>query len=130
MKIIIDEKHAEKIAAVLETVQKRAKVRTITTEQVLDLPERLREFYGIPKKYLKGLRVCVDFNAQDFPNAYKYTPESTVINIEFSETKCYLTDAAREQCRKESEFIYSYELPEEMQKALLKRFKAAARYKV
>ena len=129
-KIIIDEKHAEKIAAVLETVQKRAKVRTITTEQVLDLPGTLYRFYGVPKSRMNGLKLIIDFNAQNFPNAYKYTPESTIINVEFSATKCYLTSVERSRTQPENKFFEADEMPEALKDALLDKYMKNTCYNV
>ena len=82
--IIIDTKHAAALAADLADVQKLARARTITADDVLDVPERIKDRYNIPVAALEGCAFLVDLNAQNFPHAYKYTPESTIMRIKVS----------------------------------------------
>jgi len=66
-----------KLDEILDEVQKRAKVRTITSEEIVEALDRVEQTLGISKRALEGVQVHVDLNDQKFPNAYKWTPEST-----------------------------------------------------
>ena len=85
---------------------------------------------GVPTSRMNGVRVISDCNAQNFPNAYKYTPESTIINIEFSATKCYLTNAERSRTQPESKFLEADEMPEALKDALLDKYTKNTCYNV
>ena len=50
---------------------------------------------GIPKKHMVGIRVRCDLHAQKYPNAYKYTPESTQCSLERCPSGWYITDVER-----------------------------------
>lgn len=67
----------EKLAAALDEVQRRAKVRTISADDVKSALLSINKKLDIPKKHLDGVQICVDIHAQTFPSAYKYRPEST-----------------------------------------------------
>jgi len=66
-----------KLDEILDEVQKRAKVRTITSEEIVEALDRIETTLGISKKAMEGVQVHVDLNDQKFPNAYKWRPEST-----------------------------------------------------
>lgn len=95
--IAITEKNTDKITAAIEAVQGRCKQRTITAADVLKLPAKLKDRYGIPYKAMEGCRFDYDANAQDFPKAYKYTPESTVVTVTVKGGKFYLAYIDREK---------------------------------
>lgn len=67
----------EKLKAELDLVQKRTTARNITVEDIVSALAEVESVLSIPKKSMDGIRVSVDCNAQSFPNAYKYIPEST-----------------------------------------------------
>ncbi len=67
----------EKLAAALDEVQRRAKVRTISADDVKSALLTINKKLDIPKKHMDGVQICVDIHAQTFPSAYKYRPEST-----------------------------------------------------
>lgn len=82
--IVISEKNREKIAAILDDVQKRSKERTITVDTIFAYPQKIVKELGIAKCHLEGSTFCVDPNAQDYPKAYSYTPKSTQFMLVFS----------------------------------------------
>jgi len=82
MKIIVNEKNKKKIETCIAEAEGRATVRTITFEQIEYAIERIEKELDITAKYMRGVTACVDPNAQDFPRAYKYTPQSTWVKLE------------------------------------------------
>lgn len=81
-------KKRDELAAALSQVQGRARCRLLDVDQVLDLTGRayvyLRDRLQITRAAAAGSSVviCLD-TARDFPRAYKYRPESTVLTIRF-----------------------------------------------
>lgn len=70
----------------LNTLQDKCKVRVVSAfeifKAIVEYENRLSRFLSY--KDMKGASVEIDLNAQTFPNAYKYTPHSTVVKIECS----------------------------------------------
>ena len=67
----------------LKIVQKGARVRTITAEKMLSALACLERNLGVPRRYLDGLRVRIDCNAQDYAKAYNGIPYSTQFEAEY-----------------------------------------------
>lgn len=84
-----------KIAAALEAVQGRCTARTIDCDDIRNAIAQMESFFGIPKCKLDGLRADCDVNAQTFPNAYRFAPESTVFTVENRKGKWYITSIRR-----------------------------------
>ena len=72
-----------KLEKEIRAVQKRARVRTITAEKMLSALACLERNLGVPRRYLNGLKVRIDCNAQDYANAYNGTPYSTQFEAEY-----------------------------------------------
>lgn len=72
-----------KLNGELKTVQKGARVRTITAEKILSYLACLERDLHIPRRCLNGLKVRIDCNAQDYANAYNGTPFSTQFEAEY-----------------------------------------------
>ena len=72
-----------KLNGELRTVQKGARVRTITAEKVLSALACLERNLGVPRRCLNGMKVRIECNPQDYPNAYKGTPYSTQFEAEY-----------------------------------------------
>ena len=100
--ILITVANAKKIKSVLDDVQKRTKVRKATVYDVYDFTVKLFDTVKVPKRLLDGVSVLCDTNAQDFPRAYKYTPESTIFKISVKNGKPYLADVSRGTCQRNS----------------------------
>lgn len=68
----------------LDAIQQRCTVRTIDADDlfktIVAYEKSLAHFLSY--KDMKDASVEIDLNAQTFPNAYKYTPRSTVVKIE------------------------------------------------
>ena len=98
-KIIMDgsETHSKKLAEELDRVQARATARTITPDKVLYILGRVEKYLGIPKKHLKGTRICYD-GAQHFPSAYRFIPQSTYFCAEHNGKAWTITSIGRDTC--------------------------------
>lgn len=79
MNIIIKESNRERINNLISDAEKRSYVRKISYDTLVDsiIPTLNNKFKGIPKKYLKGIEVRVDYHAETFSGRYKGIPEST-----------------------------------------------------
>lgn len=84
-------KRAE-LTAALDQVQGRARCRLLNVDQTLNLTRRaytyIRDRLQITRAAATGTSVvlCLD-TAHDFPRAYKYRPESTILTIRFDEKR-------------------------------------------
>lgn len=90
--IIVSEKNRGRIAAAIEEAEGRATVRCLTYAAVLVAIERIEAKLDLPKARMEGVRFHVDTWAQDFPNAYEFTPMSTQFNLTFSKGKWRISD--------------------------------------
>ncbi len=79
------EKTAE-INEMLQEVEKRCSARTIDSFTFVEMTlEDVNKHCPIKAKGMRaGLQFCVDPNGQEFPKAYKYTPESTIMYGEYT----------------------------------------------
>ena len=97
-----DERFYRRVDKELAKVQKRSKVRTITSKQILDYCNNiLDEIYlsKCTKKALTGSIASVDINAQGFPKSYKYTAYSTIFVVRYQKNHWSLIDLKRDYCR-------------------------------
>ena len=86
----------------LEKVQAKCTARTITGSEIVEALESITESFEIAKVKLNGCTVTVDLNAQQFPNAYRYIPESTHFIAENHGGKWTVIDVYRGQTRSSS----------------------------
>lgn len=93
------------LESVLDSVQARSKVRTITVRGILDILKQIDSQLNITNKAKEGTTITVDINAQDFPRAYKYTPESTVFDAVYKSGEWRITDIRRDICKRHKAFI-------------------------
>lgn len=84
MKIIVNEKNIEKLEKEIAKAEGRATARTITASDIKDSIKSVEKKLSTILKVSdwKGLKFDIDVNAQPFPSAYKYQPESTQFRIE------------------------------------------------
>ena len=67
----------------LDAIQQRCTVRTIDADDLFKaivLYEKSLSYF-LSYKDMKDATVEIDLNAQEFPNAYKYTPYSTIAKV-------------------------------------------------
>lgn len=97
MKIKLTEENKSKIESILNEVQKRSKVRTITFDNIMNSAIKAisRINYLLPANAQKDIKAVIDSNAEDFPNAYKGQPESTIVSIQKFSSGWFLVDVKR-----------------------------------
>lgn len=81
--IIIDMAHADALQAEIDTVQKRARARTITIADIIEKCEEVSRRLDISRKALENVVFYADVNASHFPSAYNGIPESTHFQAAF-----------------------------------------------
>lgn len=118
--IIIKDENRDRIEAELEKVQGKCRERLITYKGICDVLKEVENELAIPKKALKGVRVDIDWNAQHFAKAYKYTPESTQFRAVHTGTAWKLTYVVRCACRVPSKG-HLVTLTDEAKAAIIKR---------
>ena len=106
---------------ILADVQKRCRERTITAIDICRELSRIDSELNLSKRAKKGITVRIDCNAQDFPRAYKYTPESTIFEAVFDGKEWCLTDIRRDRCTNRKGYMV---LTDEAKQALINRFES------
>lgn len=84
-----------KLSDAIKAAEGRAKERTADAVGILSAIGEIEKRLNITKKSLDGVKITVDINAQDFPRAYKYTPNSTIFEAVFRGGKWRITDIYR-----------------------------------
>ena len=110
---------ADPIRTAIKSAEGRATARTITAEKMLYALIQVEKKLDITKKAMDGIKVTIDINSQSFPNAYKYTPESTHFSAEYKNGSWRLTDIYRAECK--NSFHIRIEHTEESKKAIIDR---------
>lgn len=104
--------------------QVNAKVRNADHQSVKaivwQIEKKLQE-KGLPKKLWEGLSFFGDINAQSFPNAYKWTPESTQFKLQRFASGWFMVDAQRMHC-KERMVTMACALNDEQKQAVISNF--------
>lgn len=92
---------AAPVTSALESVQARCTARTITAQDIAQAIEEIEDRLNLisTKTDSIGTIADVDINAQDFPTAYKYTPESTQITLERKSSGWVLKYIERNRCK-------------------------------
>lgn len=98
--IVISEKNRDRLARVISEVQGRTKEREIDVNDLFRAISDVEKWLGIPKCSMIDTKVYVDMNAQEFPNAYKYTPYSTQFTMRKTAKGWNLIDIKRGICKR------------------------------
>lgn len=98
---------AAPVTSALDAVQKRCTARTITAMDIVQAIKEVEERLNLisTKTDAIGTIADVDINAQDFPNAYKFTPESTLITLERKSSGWVLKYIERNRCKSRANHI-------------------------
>lgn len=118
MKIIVNAKNADRINEEIKKSEGRAKVRTVTYNEIVKGIEEVEERLHIAKADMEGVKVYMDWNAQDFPHAYKYTPESTHVYLIRTKSGWAMYGVDRNTCQRRSG-KYELVLTDRAQKAII-----------
>jgi len=116
--------NTEKIQQEIDNVQADCRQRTINAQQVemyAKMLEEKLEARGLPKKLRMGFKFLVNPNAQNFPNAYKWTPISTNFLLERFSSGWFVTMIARDYCSNKKLYIKSL-LTYEQKEAIINKF--------
>lgn len=99
--IRVIEGNLHKIQEKIDFMQSKVKVRTINGVAVIDTIDEIEKRLSsiLHKKDWDGLSFTVDENAQSFPAAYKYMPESTIYKIERRKSGWFLVWVMRSHSR-------------------------------
>lgn len=99
--IIINECNRNKIEKALDEVQKRCTARTIDYFDIVhELKAVINQLcFVCTKKGLENTSVWIDVNGQNFPNAYKFSPESTQFRALYLKGKWRLMYIGRDFCK-------------------------------
>ena len=103
MKILVKEKNLAKLNAAIKEAEGRATARTIDAETIFKCAAHIERVLGIPKVKMIGIVANVDYHSQNFPNAYKYTPESTHFTMEYTKSGWVLLDVSRRTTRRQAQ---------------------------
>ena len=114
---------ASTLSAAIKEAEGRATARTISANDIVSRLKEIEKGLNIPKKNMNGVSVDVDENAQDFPRAYKYTPESTHFYATFKGGAWIITGIERARCKRDSQKI-TITLTEEAKAAIIDRIEA------
>ena len=120
MKIIVKESNFDKIKQAIKVAEGRATARTICASDIFTAVQYIEQYLDIPKKLLLGVKAQVDYNAQNFPNAYKYIPESTHFELERVASGWAVTAIYRGRCGGPKS-TYHLKLTEEAKAAIIQR---------
>ena len=121
----INAKNLDRIREMIKKAEGRATARTISAEDIVRFANGYTKTLGISKKALAGTVVVADLNAQHFPNAYKYTPESTQFGLKATSSGWSLMWVERKVCKAPT-LAYVATFTEAAKEAILARFSALA----
>lgn len=119
--VILKEKNRETIEQELENVQRRCTARLINYNCIDSMSKKLKKYYGLSNKDLNGCKFIIDLHAQTFPSAYKYTPNSTKIILEFKNSYWKIIDIFRAETNRENGVVEAH-LTEQAQKTIIEHF--------
>lgn len=99
--LIINERNRQKIEKALNEVQKCCTARTIDYYDIVnELKSVSNQFSSVcTKKAFEYTSVLIDVNGQNFPNAYKFSPESTQFGAFYLNGKWRLVYVGRDYCK-------------------------------
>lgn len=117
--MLIKEGNREKIEAAIRAAEGRATERRINYGDIVRAIAELEKTLNICKKDMTGITADIDYNAQNFPNAYKYTPKSTHITITRKNSAWDLERVYRDTTRREGR-RYHLTLTEDAKRAIIK----------
>lgn len=93
-----DEKMLNALQEAIKEAEGKARERKLNYHDIFYYLEKVEKKLSITKKALEGTEVVVNSNAQDFPKAYKWTPESTFFDAIFLRGTWRVTRIYRDTC--------------------------------
>ena len=117
---LLREQIAAPLTEAIEAAEGRATARTITAWEVVVALREVEERLSISKKAMDGVEVSIDINAQDFPRAYKWPPESTHFDAMYKGGYWRVTNVYRYKTQT-PRFRHIVRLTEEAKRAVISR---------
>lgn len=122
--IKVIEGNRDRINAAISESEGRATVRRICFDDIVSALAQYERELGIPKTSMTGIELDLDINAQTFPGAYKYTPDSTHARVVRTASGWALTHVTRDTCRGPTRRVEVLSMPGPAVRALLIRVQA------
>lgn len=117
--IRIEEKNRDKINAAIKEAEGKARERLVDYDMLIASIKCFERHYEMTtKKHWEDMRVVLNPHAENFPNAYKYTPYGTVCTICRSKGKWILSNVRRDYVNNEKRFVVR-NLSEETKKEII-----------
>lgn len=105
----------------IKEAEGKAKERTITAWQVVEMLDKIDRKLDLTKKAMNGITASVDLYAQDVPRAYKYKMMGTRFEAEFKAGSWRITKIWRDEVRRGSQRVY-LTLTEDAKAALIEKY--------
>lgn len=99
LNIAITEENKDKIEQAIKAAEGRATARTISYGRIVSTLETVEKTLGIAKSHMTGIKINVDYWAQQFPGAYDHIPYSTHFTATKTASGWKLTKVFRDKCR-------------------------------
>lgn len=120
--IVIKKENEQKLIDAISAVQGKATARIISRyEELEEICTDIERKLSISKKAMHGIRAQYHFG-QRFPSAYKYTPESTQVVVEYRNGHWVLIDVYRWICPNRQTSC-DIKLTTDAEKAILDKFR-------
>ncbi len=98
LKKVHDEKMLNALNAAIKEAEGKARERKLHYYDIFSYLEKVEQKLSITKKAMEGTEVVINVNAQDFPKAYKWIPESTFFDAIFLRGTWRITRIYRDKC--------------------------------
>lgn len=118
-----DAEASSRVGEIIKAHEGAARARTLTVSDMCEALESVAETWGIAKAKMRGCSVSVDVNAQAFPNAYRFAPESTIFGAVFTASGWAITAIQRGPCRSPGVGVRA-ELTDDARAAIMARMTA------
>ena len=118
-KIKVKSENLEKIEQAIKAAEGKAKVRTITPQDIISTCQKIEKGLNIPKTNLKGVSTLVNIHRQSFANAYKGIPESTYFSVIYDGKNWELKEIYRNKCNNK---YCQLTLTENAKNAIIKKY--------
>ena len=121
--IVIKPGNAGRLQAALSTVEGRATARLVSAEDLIRLTEQLEEQLRrySTLKAREGLIAKIAPHVERFPRAYKWWPEGTACQVEYSRGSWKLLSVCREYCDNPADGSRIIHMPQAMQAEIIQR---------
>lgn len=121
-----NENNWNKLQELLNKTQERCTTRTLDLEDIKKLIEkvekRLTEL-GLPKTYRNNLKVDCNPYQEEYPQAYKYTPQGTYITLVYKNNNWRVLTAYRSNCNGKSEKALEFDFTDDQKERILNNVK-------